>query len=170
MMGRSLLIVGVLATVGVAVAAAFGYGLTSPSDPGMPRHVIAALVASAMVVFSHSWILLYLLGTGKVIRDAVREGGLDPALLEASRRLRRTCYPAIVLAALLVIATFLLGGAVAASATAPWVHHTLFWVAIVVQAIALWIEVRGLAANERLLVDVDGRLAAPPASALPAGV
>ena len=54
-----------------------------------------------------------LLGTGKVIRDAVREGGLDPSPLARSRRRRRICYPVILLAAILVMATFLIGGAVA---------------------------------------------------------
>jgi hypothetical protein len=165
MMGRSLLIVGVLGTVGVMVAAGLGYGLSSPADAGMPKHVVAALVAILMLMFSHSWILLYLLGTGRVIRDAVRDGGLDPAPLAESRRLRRICYPVILAAALLAMATFLAGGAVAARAASPWIHQTLFWVALAVQGCALGFEWKGLAANERLLVDVDARLAAAPSAA-----
>jgi hypothetical protein len=159
MMGRSLLIVGLLGTVAVAVAGALGFGLHSPSDPGMPKHVVAALAAALPVLFSHSWILLYLLGTGKVIRDAVRDGGLDPALVAESRRLRRVCYAWLLLAAGLVAAVFLVGGAVAANAARPWVHQTLFWTALVAQAIALGAEWRGLTANERLLGEVDQRLA-----------
>ena len=164
MMGRSLLFVGLLGTVALAVAGGLGFGLHSPSDPGMQRHVVAALVASLPVLFSHSWILLYLLGTGKVIGTAVRDGGLDPALLAESRRLRRVCYAWLLLAAGLVAADFLIGGAVAANAARPWVHHALFWTAFAAQAIALWAEWRGLTANERLLGEVDGRLvAAAPA-------
>ena len=158
MMGRSLLIVGALGTAGVAAAAVLGYGLHSPADAGMPKHIITALVAILLVMFSHVWILLYLLGTGKVIRDGVREGELDPAPLMESRRLRRTCYSWLLLAAGLVIADFLLGSAVAANAAQPWVHHALFWAAVVAQGIALWSEGRGLATNERLLGEVDRRL------------
>jgi hypothetical protein len=166
-MGRSLWFLGALATAGVALAAAFGYGLHSPADPGMPRHVIAALASSLLLMLSQSWILLYLLGTGKVIRDAVREGGLGPEPLADSRRLRRICYPAILLAVALVMATFLVGGVVASKGAPPWVHHALFWAAIAVQAVALWIEWWGLAGNERLLVEVDRRLvAATPVSAV----
>jgi hypothetical protein len=166
MMGRSLWILGVLATAGVAVTAAFGYGLHSPADPGMPRHVIAALASTLLLMLSQCWILLYLLGTGKVIRDAVREGGLDPAPLVRSRRLRRVCYPAILLAIALVLGTFLVGGEVAAKGAPPWIHQTLFWAAVAVQAGALGIEWWGLAGNESLLVEVDRRLiAAAPASA-----
>jgi hypothetical protein len=177
MMGRSLLIVGLLGTVGVVVTAGLGYGLHSPGDPGMPRHIIAALASILPVMFSHVWILLYLLGTGKVIRDAAREAGqtdLDPApLMAESRRLRRVCYSWLLLAAGLVMADFLLGSAVAANAARPWIHHALFWAAVAAQGIALWSEWRGLAANERLLGEVDRRLvsaASASASSVPAGV
>jgi hypothetical protein len=152
--------------VGIAVTAGLGYGLSSPADPGMPRHVIAALASTLPLMLAHAWILLYLLGTGKVIRDAVREAGIDPAPLARSRRLRRICYPAILLAIALVMATFVMGGIVAARGVPPWVHHALFWAAIAVQAGALWIEWWGLAGNESLLVEVDRRLiAASPVSA-----
>ena len=160
MMGRSLLIVGALGTVAVAVAGGLGYGLSSPADAGMKPHIVAALVAILLVMFAHSWILLYLLGTGRMIRDAVREGGLDAALLAESRRLRRVCYACLVAAAALVMATFLVGGAVAGKGATPWVHHLLAWVAIAVQGLALWIEWRTLAANERLMGNVDQGLVA----------
>jgi hypothetical protein len=104
MMGRSLLIVGALGTAGVVVAAGLGYGLSSPADAGMPTHIVAALVAILLAMFSHTWILLYLLGTGRMIRDTVRGGGLDAALLAESRRLRRVCYACLVAAAALVMA------------------------------------------------------------------
>jgi hypothetical protein len=162
MMGRSLLFVGVLGTAGVMVAAGLGYGLSSPADARMPTHVLVALAALLLLMFSHSWILLYLLGTGKLIRDAVREGALGPEPLAESRRLRRICYPVILLAAALAMATFLVGGAVAAKGASPWIHQTLFWAALAAQAAALGFEWKGLAANERLLVDVDRRLAPVP--------
>ena len=160
MMGRSLLVVGALGTIGVAVAGGLGYGLSSPADAGMPTHIVAALVAILLVMFAHTWLLLYLLGTGRMIRDAVREGGLDAALLAESRRLRRVCYACLVAAAALVMATFLVGGAVAGKGMTPWVHHLLAWVAIAVQGFALWIEWRTLAANERLMGNVDQGLVA----------
>jgi hypothetical protein len=168
MIGRSLWILGVVATAGVVVAAAFGYGLHSPADPGMPRHLVAALVSSLLLMFSQSWIFLYLVATGKVIRDAVRTGGIDPSPLDESRRLRRVCYPVILLAVALVLTTFLAGGVVAAKGAPPWVHQGLFWAALAAQAAALWVERRSLAGNERLLVEVDRRLIAV-SPAVPAG-
>jgi hypothetical protein len=90
----------------------------------------------------------------------VREGGLDPALLAESRRLRRVCYTCLLAAALLVMAAFVVGGAVAGKGATPWVHHLLAWVAIAAQGLALWMEWRTLAANERLLGNVDQGLVA----------
>lgn len=161
MMGRSLLIVGVLGTAALAVAGALGYGLTSPGDAGMPRHIIVALSAILMLMFSHCWILLYLLGTGKVIREVRRDlppDAAEPASLAASRRARRLAYAALALAALLALGEFLLGGAVAANALPHVLHHVFFWAALAAQGVALWSEGRALAANESLLGEIDGRL------------
>jgi hypothetical protein len=163
MMGRSLLVVGVLGTAGLAAAGALGYGLASPGDAGMPRHIIVALAAILMLMFSHCWILLYLLGTGKVIRQELRGAAretAEPAALPASRRTRRLAYAALALAALLALAEFLLGGAVAANAAPHVLHHVFFWAALAAQGIALWSEGRALAANESLLGEIDGRLIA----------
>ncbi len=91
----------------------------------------------------------------------MREGGLDPSPLAESRRLRRICYPVILLAARR--SSWPPSWSAAPwppRARRPWVHQTLFWAALAVQAGALWIEWRGLAANERLLVEVDRRLIA----------
>jgi hypothetical protein len=46
------------------------------------------------------------------------------------------------------------------------VHHVLFYIAVPAQGYALWIEQRVLADNERLMADVDHRLAA---ASMPAG-
>ena len=166
MMGRSLLIVGALGTAGLAVAGALGYGLTSPGDAGMPRHIIVALAAIVMLMFSHCWILLYLLGTGKVIRQELRGASREtaepaaPMALTASRRARRLAYAALAAAALLALAEFLLGGAVAAYAAPHVLHHVFFWGALAAQGVALWSEGRALAANESLLGEIDQRLVA----------
>jgi len=174
MMGRSLLIVGALGTATLAVTGALGYGLTSPGDAGMPRHVVAALAAILMLMFCHCWILLYLLGTGRVIRQelpgAARESW-EPASLAAlaeSMRARRLAYAALALAALLALAEFLLGGAVAANAAPHVLHHVFFWAALAAQGVALWSEGRALAANESLLGEIDGRLLAADTAALSA--
>jgi hypothetical protein len=161
MMGRALLIVGAMATLGLIVSAALGFLLEELVGPEMQRHVLVALASSLLLLFSHCWIMFYLIGTGKAIKDAVKEHGLEPALVEETKRFKNRSYPSLMLAMGLVMATFILGGGGATGTLPVWVHHALFWAALAVQVRALWIEKQVLDANERLMADVDRRLAAP---------
>ena len=167
MMGRALLIVGLMATLGVIASAVMGYLLSSPTDGDMPRHVLVGLASSLLLLFSHCWIMFYLIGTGKAIKDAVKENGLESALIEETKRFKNESYPSLMLAMGLVMATFILGGGVATGSVPSWIHHALFYSAVFVQVYSLRIEWRVLGENERLMVDVDRRLAtaASPARA-----
>lgn len=159
-MERSMLIVGVFATLGVVASAVLGYMLASPQDAGMQTHVLVALASTLLALFSHSWILLYLIGTGRAVQGAIRSQGLDAELSRPTRRLKTFTYPLVLLAMVLVLATFALGAAATAEYTRASSHHIAFYAALLVQAVALWAEARVLRENERLLLDVDGRLAA----------
>jgi hypothetical protein len=172
MMGRALLIVGAMATLGVVATAVLGYRIVSPTDlhdPHMRVHVLVALSSSMLLLFSHCWIMFYLIGTGKAIKDAVQEHGLDPAFAEETKRFKNASYPWLMLAMAVVMATFVLGGAVLFRSVPSWVHRFLFYVAVPVQLYALWIEQRVLGDNERLMAEVD-RLLATGASPARAGV
>jgi hypothetical protein len=159
-MERSMLIVGVFATLGVVASAVLGYRLASPQDAGLQTHVLVALASTLLALFSHSWILLYLMGTGRAVQGAIRREGLDPELSRPTRRLKTFTYPLVLLAMILVLAAFGLGAAATANyAKASW-HHIAFYAALLVQSAALWAEARVLRENERVLLDVDGRLAA----------
>ncbi|HEX4960865.1 MAG TPA: hypothetical protein VF173_08505 [Thermoanaerobaculia bacterium] len=163
MMGRALLIVGALSTLGVIAAAVVGYRLHGATDSNMPLHVLIGLASSLLLLFSHCWIMFYLIGTGKAIKDAVKENALDPAFIEETKRFKNLSYPWLMLAMGLVMAAFIVGGGVATGSVPVWVHHLLFYLAIASQVYALWVEQRVLVGNERLMEDVDRRLAAAPA-------
>lgn len=162
MMGRALLIVGAMATLGFIASAVLGYTLAAPTDTDMPLHVLVGLASCLLLLFSHCWIMFYLIGTGKAIKEAVNENGLEPSLIEDTKRFKNASYPSLMLAMTLAIATFVLGGGVATGAMSSWVHHILFYATVLVQVRALWIENRVLTENERLMADINGRLAGPP--------
>src|SRR5258708_1889928 len=158
MMGRSLLVIGLMGTLGLIAAAVVGYTLHGPTDVhNMPRHVLIALVSSLLLLFSHCWIMFYLIGTGKAIKDAVKENGLDPAIIEETKRFKNESYPSLMLAMGLVMATFIVGGGVATGSIPRWIHHVLFYMAVASQLYALWKERRALTENERLMESVDRR-------------
>src|SRR6185369_534490 len=133
MMGRALLIVGVLATIGLLVAAIFGYGLHGPIGPEMQRHVLVALASCLLLLFSHCWIMFYLIGTGKAVKDAVKEFNLEPRLIEETKRFKNVSYPWLMLAMATAMATFIVGGGVATGSLPPWIHHALFYATLLSQ-------------------------------------
>jgi 4-hydroxybenzoate polyprenyltransferase len=159
MMGRALLIVGVMATLGLIAAALFGYGLHGPVGPEMRRHVLVSLASCLLLLFSHCWIMFYLIGTGKAIKDAVKEHGLEQALVEDTKRFKNLSYPWMMLAMATAMATFILGGGAATGSLPPLIHHVLFYVTLLSQARALLLEKRVLVENEALMASLDRRLA-----------
>lgn len=155
MMGRALLIVGSLATVGLVAAAVVAY-----LDQPFSFHLLLALLSSLLLLFSHCWIMFYLIGTGKAIKQAVAEHGLEPELVAETRLYKNRTFPWIMLAMGLAMATFILGGGVYTQAVPSWVHHALFWVTLVAQLWTLWIEQQVLLANHRLMMGINQRLRA----------
>jgi hypothetical protein len=162
MMGRALLIIGLMATLGLIATGALGYSLHGPLDEHLRYHVLVALAASLLLLFAHCWIMFYLIGTGRAIKDAVNENRLDPNYIEETKRFKNQSYPMLMLAIGLAMATFILGGAVATGSLA-WLHHILFYATLLAQLRALQLEWRVLTENERLMTDINRRLAGSPA-------
>jgi uncharacterized membrane protein YbhN (UPF0104 family) len=158
MMGRALLIIGALATLAFLASGVLGYLLKGPTDGAMPRHVLVGLAACLAQLFSHCWILVYLILTGRAIRETAAENGLDARYGEEPRRFLWSTAPWLLAAIVLGVASFLLGGASATAAIRPWIHHVSFYALLVVQGVALWQEHRVLRANQTLIEEIDGRL------------
>ncbi|HVT59825.1 MAG TPA: hypothetical protein VHR45_15670 [Thermoanaerobaculia bacterium] len=165
MMGRALLLLGLLATLGLIAAAAMGYGVSGSfgrqlgSGADLLRgHVLVGLGACLVLLFSHCWILLYLLATGRVVAGLVRENGLEAEIAARSGRLRLRALPWLALALMAALATFLLGSIAFAGSAPVGVHHALFYATLAAQGRALWIESRVLRDNHRLLADLGQRL------------
>jgi hypothetical protein len=162
-MGRALLVLGLLGTAGLIGAAALGYGLTGSAEAQVRQHVLVGLAAALLLMFSHTWIVLYILATGKVISSVVRERSYPEELLEPARRLRLRVIPWLVAAFAGVAATFLTGGAVLSGAMPAAVHHLLFYLTLVLQGAAMVAERRVLAEHERLAADLGRRMQADAA-------
>ncbi len=164
MMGRALLIVGWLATLGLVAAGGVGY-TAARASPTMTPHILVAFSSSLLILFSHCWIMFYLIGTGKAIREAVEEYRLESAMVEETKDYKNDAYPWLMAAMGLVIATFVLGGGSYAGALGSWLHHSLFYITLIVQVRTLWIEGRVLLANHRLMDDINRQARAAESSA-----
>jgi len=168
MMGRALLVVGALATLGLLGTGVLGYGIPESFEVSdQANHILLAVLTSILLLFSHCWILFYLIGTGKVLKEAVAEHGLEQEIVEQTKTFKNRSNPWLMLAMMLAMATFVSGGGVATGSSwvPAWVHHTLFALTLATQVYALWVEHEVLTANEKLMRSVDRRLKAAAAAA-----
>ena len=69
-MRGALLVLGLLGTAVLIGAGALGYALGGAAEEQVRSHVLLSLAATLLLIFSHTWIVLYLLATGRVISQA----------------------------------------------------------------------------------------------------
>ncbi len=152
-MGRALLILGWLATAGLLSTGWLGFQVTPENGVGL--HLLVALFSSLLALFSHSWIMFYLIGTGKAIKTAVLEHNLDTEYAAKTIEFKNRTYPSLMLAMGVVMVTFIIGGGVATRVIPSWIHALLFGAAMLVQIRSVVLEGQVLMANDRLMRQVD---------------
>lgn len=156
MMGRALLMVGWVSTGGLVLTGILGYRVGEQGSLGW--HLLAALFSTLLLLFSHSWILFYLIGTGKAIKAAAQEHDLGGDLAEKTREFKNRSNSWLMLAMMAVMATFIVGGGVATRVLPAWIHSSLFLMTLAIQVWTLVIEGRVLGDNARLMRQVDGQV------------
>lgn len=157
MMGRALLIVGWVATAGLVATGVMGYMLSAEAT-GIGTHLALALASSLLLLFSHCWIMFYLIGTGKAIREAVTEHDLELGLIERTKEFKNRSYGWLMLAMGVTMVLFILGGGVYTRVIPAWIHQTLFYLALVTQVKTLLLERSVLVENDALMASIDQRL------------
>ena len=91
--GRIMLAVEVVATLGLVATGIHGYLAVDVETEGvgLRNHVLAGLVALLVFVLAHGWVLIYLVGMGRLLRREARAAGrqdvLDPTSQDAGRKL-----------------------------------------------------------------------------------
>ena len=155
MHGRSVLVLGGLAAAGLAAS-----GLAAYAGAPVETHLLLAVLSFLLLVFAHSWMVLYLFETARVIRELAAGADLPPELLEPGSGAAKRALPWALAVAALVAANTVIGGRLFAHATPGWVHALLAWATFVVQAVAVWAEARLLAGHNRRMLAVNALLRA----------
>jgi hypothetical protein len=151
MMRRTLLALGLLGTVGLVAAAVLGFGASGATiEKSMRLHVFVSLAATLIVMFSHTWIVLYLVTVGRVVTRVTRERGADPDIADRCRQLRRKATPWLLAAIVAVAGAFLLGGGAFTGWIGKVLHQGVAYAALILQVVAVRVEARVLAAYDRL--------------------
>jgi len=121
----------------------------------LARHVYCALPVVIFSMFSHTMTIFYFIGTGKQVKEIVRERSLPPDLLEETRRLKREVFPAATCAIVAVMATFIIGGGVHVGMIPWYLHMILALLAVTASAWAFVREARNIYRNVLLAERVE---------------
>ena len=120
---------------------------------GADSHVMAGLVCSVAAIGTHSLLILFMIVTGRVLREAVRVRNLSPSLLEELNDFfaQHRAYPAAIFSCFLIATAAVLGFGHLSFGLPPEIHMLIACAALVYNLYALTIELRALSANQRLV-------------------
>ena len=113
-------------------------------------HIVMALAATGLSVFSHSLCMMYAAAVGRMIREAVEKKELDTKYVTQTKSYRKRIFKVATFAMLTVMAQTILGGGVHTRIFPLWFHFGLGVVAILTGAWATFLEIRYLIANHLL--------------------
>jgi len=120
---------------------------------GSESHFMAGLVCSVAAIGTHSLLILFMIVTGRVLREAVRVRNLSPGLLEELNEFfaQHRAYPAAIFSCFLITTAAVLGYGHLSFGLHPSIHMLIACAALVYNFYALTIEFRALAANQQLV-------------------
>lgn len=163
-LGASLLALALLATV-----------VAGLMHDGSPRHLWVGLFTVVLGVGVHTLVILFMLVTGRVLREAMRARSLGPEFLARLNDFfsRRSAYPLAVLGASTLVAAGVLGMSARGFDISPAWHMLLGLLAAGVNLWALQEEYKALRRNQELVDEVADELdridrATPPPPVDPA--
>ena len=91
-MSRILLTLIVFDAAALAYTLALGLGLDDAVS--IRDHLLAGMLASLLIIFTHVLVIFYLIGTGMDIREAVEEDEeLSKKFIPLTRRLKKQVFP-----------------------------------------------------------------------------
>lgn len=132
-----------------------GYRIHESSQ--LAHHIIIALIATGLSVFSHCMIMMYFVGTGRVIRETVEKGNLDSKYVAETKGYRKKIFRIALIAITLVMTQTILGGGVHTRVLPIWLHNVLGIITLAFGAYTVYIETMYLIRNHLLGHDVVRR-------------
>ena len=116
-------------------------------------HLWIGLISAILAALVHTLVILFMLITGRVLREAIRTRPLGPELLQELNEFfaRRKAYPLTILGAFSIVAAGVLGLAGRGFGISHWWHAGAGVLAVGINAWTLLEEWRALCGNQALL-------------------
>jgi hypothetical protein len=134
--------------------------LSGLAHDGSERHFWAGLLTASLAVAVHTLLILFVLITGRILREAMNARDLGPEFLSELNDFfaRRRAYPLAVLAAFSIVVAGVLGNTARGFGISPIWHWVAGLVAVGLNLWALQEELRILRANQKLVDRVAAAL------------
>ena len=144
----------------LAQAASVFYGYLVPEQGAFGKHFSLALGSTFLLSLAHSMTMFFFIGTGKHIKELVREHGLATEIIQETVLFKNKLFPSMMVAILLTMTQFILGGAVHTGVIPVWSHLLLGWMTLLSNVYCMFLEAKYLVSNSELMNsvyrDVDG--------------
>ncbi len=123
-------------------------------------HFLLGVLAALVTVLVNSVSVTYFIGTTRWCREVVEEYGLDPALYEKSRKLKRRTYPWALAGVFVMLAIICFGAAADPSAfgvaAAQWVvvHFMMAILGTAAIGWAFWVQIGTVGENYQVIEQI----------------
>ncbi|MGB7219356.1 MAG: hypothetical protein WBD07_11155 [Vicinamibacterales bacterium] len=153
-MAQALLTSVAVALIGLVSTAVFGI-----SGTDVARHISFGIFSTLVTLLAHSMMMFYLIGKGKAVKDAMKEGGLSGDHYRRIAAARKPVFSIGTLAMAVTMVAAIMGASVDTGVLPPMVHATIAYGAIACNLAALKVEVAALTASSRIVDEVNRLLA-----------
>lgn len=151
---QALLTSVAVALIGLVSTAVFGI-----SGTDVARHISFGIFSTLVTLLAHSMMMFYLIGKGKAVKDAMKEGGLSGDHYRRIAAARKPVFSIGTLAMAVTMVAAIMGASVDTGVLPPMVHATIAYGAIACNLAALKVEVAALTASSRIVDEVNRLLA-----------
>jgi hypothetical protein len=151
-MAPALLTLTGLSVIGIAASLVLAFAAPA-AEPG--RHVLVGVFATMLNLLAHSFMMFYLIGKGKAVKEAVAEANLAGDYYARVSRLRAPVFSRATLAMALTMATAIMGASVDVRVLPSWPHALLAVAALASQLYALATELTALTGSARVVDEVN---------------
>jgi hypothetical protein len=137
------------------------FGLTALDSDAIRRHVSFGIFSTMITLLGHSMMMFYLIGKGKAVKDAMKEGGHEETGDDFRRfvgriaRARRPVFSVGTFAMAATMTTAILGASVDTGVLPPIVHAMIAYGAIVCNVAAIRVELAALGESSRVVDEVN---------------
>jgi len=139
-----------LGLVGLVTAAWLGLRGTDVS-----RHISFGFFSAMVLLLSHSMLMFYLIGKGKVVKDAMAENHMTGDYFRRIALARKPVFSIGTLAMAVTMVAAIIGASVDVGVLPPVVHATMAYAAIACNLAAVKIEIDALAESARVVDEVN---------------